>query len=269
MFRSKPPSAPDQKLVYIHIYKCGGSSMRRYIADHLVGPDTTFVDQWAYLWEPDVVPADRLLGNVLRSEELRLGPLADPSGSTVVVTHSFFYEWMKRLDGFSFATMLRNPIDRVVSQFNFEQRMFDRHQDQSVVDFVEGISSYEFNLQTAALCGSPRLDVGPIDLEQAKANLHVFDSIGFVESFDESLRLFNKFFGIESDAAAPTENVSPEGSDLPEWLVGLHRERCALDLELYEYAQRIIRSKVAALELLTTDDRENPPPSLRVDQPPS
>jgi hypothetical protein len=263
MFRKEPPAPPEIKLIYIHIYKCGGSSMRSYIKEHLVDSNTTYIDHWAYLWEADVVPPDRLLGNVLRSEELRLGPLRNPSGSTVVATHSFFYEWMKRLDGFSFATMLRDPIRRVVSQFDFEQRMFDRHKDQSVVEFIDGISSYEFNLQTAALSGSPRMDVGPIDLEKAKANLHVFDAIGFVESFDESLRLFNKIFGIESSAVAPTENVSPEGSVVPEWLVDLLQERCSYDIELYEYAQRLYRGKVAALELLATDDRESTPPSLR------
>jgi hypothetical protein len=107
------------------------------------------------------------------------------------------------------------------------------------------------------------MDVGPIDLEKAKANLHVFDAIGFVESFDESLRLFNEIFGIESSAAAPTENVSPAGSEIPEWLTDMLRERCSHDLELYEYAQRLYRAKVAALELLATEDRETTPPSLR------
>lgn len=237
--------------------------MRRYIKEHLVDSETTYLDHWAYLWEADVVPADRLLGNVLRSEELRLGPLRKPSGSVVVATHSFFYEWMKRLDGFAFATMLRDPIARVVSQFNFEQRMFGRHEDKSVVEFIEGISSYEFNLQTAALSGSPRFDIGQIDLEQAKANLHVFDYLGFVESFDESLRLFDRIFGIESGAAAPTENVSPEGSVLPDWLIDLLRERCTYDLELYDYAQRLYRGKVAALELLAAEHPESAPPSLR------
>lgn len=269
MFRSKTPTPRETRLIYIHIYKCGGSSMRRYIEEHLVDSGTTYLDHWAYMWEPDVSPGDRLLGNVMRSEELRLGPLRNPTGSTVVTTHCFFYEWMKRLDGFSFATMLRDPIRRVVSQFNFEQRVFDRHKDQSLVDFVDGISSYEFNLQTAALCGSPRLDIGPIDLEQAKANLHMFDSIGFVETFDESLRLFDKIFGIETGTAAPTENVSPEGSPLPDWLVELLKERCAYDLELYEYAQRLYLGKVAALELLETDNRDTPPPVFRTGQPPS
>lgn len=261
MFRSKP--VPENRLIYIHIYKCGGTSMRRHIEEHLVDDSTQYIDHWAYMWEPDVQPLDRLLGNVMRSEELRFGPLRDPSGSVVVATHCFFYEWMKSLPDFRFATMLRDPISRVISQFDFEQRVFGRHEDQSIVDFIDGLSSYEFNLQTAALCGSPRFPIDEINLEQAKGNLHMFDFVGFVERFDESLGLFNRIFDIDSSAPAPVENAGPPGQPLPDWLTDRIRERARFDLELYDYARRLYRGKVAALEILDSNDREQPPPSLR------
>ena len=51
MFRKEPIAPPEIKLIYIHIYKCGGSSMRSYIKEHLVDSNTTYIDHWAYLWE--------------------------------------------------------------------------------------------------------------------------------------------------------------------------------------------------------------------------
>ena len=261
--KSPLPEIPPLRFLYVHVYKCGGSSMRQYLRNHLVTPDTTFVDQWAYAWERDITPPDRLLGNITRSEMLRLGPLAEVAGRTVVTTHSFFYEWMKGLPGFRFGTMLRNPIDRIVSQFGFQQREFGMHEDQSVVDFINDLPSFELNLQTAAFCASPRLDIDATNLEQAKANLHYFEFLGFVEDFDRSLQLFNRMFDIESSAPAPEINASPDPpAELPAPILEALRARSRFDLELYEYAHRLYRAKLAGLELLDSGDPDTPPPSI-------
>lgn len=237
--------------------------MRDHIADHLVTPGTTFVDQWAYAWERDITPADRLLGNVTRAEMLRLGPLAAATGAIVVATHSFFYEWMKGLQGFRFGTMLRDPVARIVSQFGFQRREFGMHEDQSLVEFINGLPSFELNMQTAAFCGSPRLDIDAVDLEQAKANLHFFEFLGFVEDYDRSLRLFNRLFGIESRSSAPAVNVGPDPAPrLPEPVLEALRSRSRFDLELYEYADRLYRAKLAALELLDSGNPDVPPPTI-------
>lgn len=267
MFGKQTPTPVDPPLrfLYVHVYKCGGSSMRRHIADHLVTSDTTFVDQWAYAWERDITPPDRLLGNVTRSEMLRLGPLADMAGRAVITTHSFFYEWMKGLEGFRFGTMLRDPIARIVSQFGFQRREFGLHPGEDVVDFINGLPSFELNLQTAAFCGSPRLDIDETNLEQAKANLHYFEFLGFVEDFEGSLRLFNRLFDIESPSPAPKVNVNPDPAPvLPDLVLEALQDRGRFDLELYAYADRLYRAKLAALELLDLGDPDTPPPSIPV-----
>ena len=265
MFRKKPsPSAEESlRLLYVHVYKCGGSSMRQHIKDHLVTPSTAFIDQWAYAWERDITPPDRLLGNITRSEMLRLGPLAGRTERTVVATHSFFYEWMKNLESFRFGTMLRDPIARIISQFGFQRREFGMHEDQDIVEFINGLPSFELNLQTAAFCGSPRLEIDATNLEQAKANLHHFEYLGFVEDYDRSLRLFNRLFGIDSSSPVPEINVSPHTpTDLPAQVLELLRTRSRFDLDLYEYAQRLYRAKLAALELLDSEDPTTPPASI-------
>ena len=267
MFGNQTPAPEDSPLrfLYVHVYKCGGSSMRKHIADHLVTPGTTFIDQWAYAWERDITPPDRLLGNVTRSEMLRLGPLADVTGRAVVTTHSFFYEWMKGLAGFRFGTMLRDPIARIISQFGFQRREFGMHRDEDLVDFINGLPSFELNMHTAAFCGTPRLDIDAIDLEQAKANLHYFEFLGFVEDYEGSLRLFNRLFDIESAAPAPKVNINPEPApDLPEPVLDALRDRGRFDVELYAYADRLYRAKLAALELLDSGDPDTPPPSITV-----
>ena len=137
------------------------------------------------------------------------------------------------------------------------------HEDQNMVDFINGLPSFELNLQTAAFCGSPRHDIDATNLEQAKANLHYFEYLGFVEDYERSLRLFNRLFGIESWAPAPKVNVNPDPSpELPAPVLELLQTRARFDLELYEYADRLYRAKLAALELLDSGDPDTPPPSI-------
>ena len=96
-------SRPILRLCYIHIYKCGGSSMRKYIKEHLLTTETTLIDQWAYEWERSIKPANKMLGNFTRAEYLRnLSAVNDDQESVVILTHSFFYEFMKKWPVFSF-----------------------------------------------------------------------------------------------------------------------------------------------------------------------
>jgi hypothetical protein len=259
----RSPAGAPPRLLYIHIYKCGGTTMRRHISDHLVAPGTTFVDQWAYAWERDIDPPDRLLGNLVRAELLRLGPLAAPSGPTVVLTHCFFYEWMKGLPGFRFVTLLRDPVARLVSQFDFQRRELGMHAGEDRLAWLRAQPSYVFNLQTAALCGCPAESLGREHLELAKANLHCFDVLGFVERFPEALALFDRTFGLGEVPPPPRLNVSPgPPAVLDDATRDLLVERSTLDRELCAYAARLVQAKVAAHELLATGDPETAPPSV-------
>ena len=254
---------PFLLLCYIHIYKCGGSSMRRYIREHLLTTEITLVDQWAYEWERTIKPANKLLGNFTRAEYLRnLSATKDSQESIVILTHSFFYEFMKNWPAFSFATMLRDPVNRIISQFFFQKREFSFFTDSKFIKWLDSISSYEFNLQTAALSSSPNLKLARSDLENAKANLHFFDFIGLVDEYETSLKLFNRIYGINSNSTPPKLNVNPETPDVPAEVLKQIRERCTYDIELLEYAQILFKAKQAAFEMIDAGDPSIPPKSI-------
>jgi hypothetical protein len=86
-------------LCYIHIYKCGGISFRQYIKENLVTSESSVIDQGAYEWEGEVQRYDRLLGNMARAELLRFIVPAD-SRNVVLLSHTFFYEFMKSVAAF-------------------------------------------------------------------------------------------------------------------------------------------------------------------------
>jgi hypothetical protein len=248
----------------VHIYKCGGHSLRQYIRDNLVTPLTTVIDQWAYSWESNVQPYDRLLGNVTRSEYLRY-TVPKELGEIVVLTHSFFYEFMKSWTGFSFATMLRDPVKRAISQHDFQKRTFERFKDSDLNSWIGSMPTFEFNLQTAALCGAPALEIDRSHLERAKANLHYFDFFGFVDQYENALQLFNRVYEIDYDGPPPKINATPEPKEVPQSTLDLIRDRSRFDYELLEYARRIYKTKIAALEMIVAGTQESMPPSLRND----
>ena len=250
-------------LCYIHIYKCGGSSLRKHVTDHLVTPRTTLVDQWAYGWEWAVTPRDRGLGNLARAEYLRyLSRGFTPDQHVVVLTHAFFYAFMTRWSGFSFATLLRDPVERVLSQFHFQKRTFAQCRDDELASWLASVSAFEFNMQTAALSGAPGPVLTHAHLEMAKANLHHFDFVGFVEDYPESLALFDRIYGIAGPSSVPRLNASPEAPDVPAAVVDRIRERCQLDQALVEYARRLYVAKLAALDMLEAGDPERLPPTI-------
>jgi len=263
-FARRPPRPPHPpSLCYIHIYKCGGSSLRKHITDHLVTPRTTLVDQWAHGWEWAVTARDRGLGNLARAEYLRyVARDWTPQRHVVVLTHSFFYAFMVRWPGFSFATLLRDPVKRVLSQFHFQKRTFERSRGDELSAWLDTISAFEFNMQTAALCGAPATALTPLHLEMAKANLHHFDFVGFVDDFEAALALFDRVYGVVGRTTVPRLNASPEPLDVPAEVAERVRERCHLDRELVDYARRLYLAKLAALDMLDAGDPEVLPPAL-------
>ena len=115
-------------------------------------------------------------------------------------------------------------------------------------------------MQTAALSGSPSLNITRSNLEQAKANLHYFDFIGIVDEFGTSLKLFNRIYGIKD--VPPRLNASPGTTKIPESLLKKIRERCYYDIELIEYAQTLFKAKRAAFELIDAGDPTIAPKSI-------
>jgi hypothetical protein len=236
------------------------------MVDHLVTPNTLVVDQWAYEWEREINSQNRFLGNIIRGEYLRYFAFPpDHHGNIIIMTHSFFYEFMKQWPGFSFVTMLRDPVRRVVSQFYFQRRTFSDFAESEIDSWLNTIAGFEFNLQTAALCGAPSMDIDHTHLQQAKKNLHLFDFVGFVEQYEKSLRLFDRVYQIKDPAAPPKVNANPEIIEIPPWMHAKISDRCQYDIQLYEYAQLLFMGKLIAFEMADSGDPSVPPSSIGSD----
>ncbi|HEX9758729.1 MAG TPA: sulfotransferase family 2 domain-containing protein [Nitrospiria bacterium] len=156
-----------------------------------------------------------------------------------------------------YITVLRNPVDRVISHYYFVLQTPKHYLYRQVASknltleqYVKGNLSSEINNgQTRLICGDPRVDTvsgnGPVSqatLEAAKRNLQEhFIGVGISERFDETVLMFRNLLGWEN-AYYAKENVTRNRSAKPDVahdVIKAIEETNALDIELYAFGKEL------------------------------
>ncbi|MFC0470043.1 sulfotransferase family 2 domain-containing protein [Halalkalibacter kiskunsagensis] len=152
-----------------------------------------------------------------------------------------------------YITMLRDPIDRVISEYYFIRRGTRHRLHQQVMKM--SLDQYlrrseSINLQTRYLSGA----TGPVtrkDLEIAKKHIqNHFAVVGITEMFNESLFLMKKKLGWR-DISYEKQNVTKTRPSLNQisdsTLIELEKHN-KLDIELYNFAKKILEQKLISLD---------------------
>jgi hypothetical protein len=153
----------------------------------------------------------------------------------------------------TYVTVLREPIDRVISAFYFMRSYVlhpaywqFRRENWTLEDFVR--RSRRENVQSKILAGAEYNSPCTEEiLEQAKENLfRYFSVVGLSEHFEESLALMKLRFGwkLERYSSFNVTRARPKKRDLPQPTLDLIAEKNAFDLALYEYAAKLFEDAV-------------------------
>ena len=153
----------------------------------------------------------------------------------------------------SYITMLRDPIEKVISYYYFVSKL-TAHPDYKLIK-SQNVSLKKYctmnkpnmcNAQTRFLAGENFSQVNnePIMLEQAKKNLQeYFSLVGITERFDESLILMKQKLGWNSNPYYYRRNTNKTNSyaklRIQEDTLATIREYNQLDIELYKYAYEL------------------------------
>lgn len=174
--------------------------------------------------------------------------------------HIFIRDFSQLLHGpvgFRVLTFLRDPVERLVSEYHFlktwpEQHLYRPLNDNNV-SLREYVTSDEplyrwrgKNLMTHLLAG---IGGGPEEkLERAKRHLAGgFVFFGLCERFDESLLMLQQHAGLKN-LLYERRNVQksrPKADDLDAETLDIIREHNQLDLALYAFAQAEFERRVA------------------------
>jgi hypothetical protein len=170
--------------------------------------------------------------------------------------HTFFgiHEGMTR--PFTYITIIRDPIDRLISTYYYilqsKGHPDHRYYVDKKVSFEQFIEARPKNqMQVQRLSGGPKLKgLNPDDrLRVAKTNLREsFAVVGVTERFDESLICMkNKFgWGLPVYRRKNETRDRPSRDEIRPALLELMLERSRLDTELHRFANQLLDEQIAA-----------------------
>lgn len=239
--------------VFVHMPKAGGSTLQGIIQRQF-SPAATF-DVHGESLETVQASVDRLR----RMPEAEREQIACLKGHVPFGIH----QWLPRAP--RYVTMLRNPVQRIVSDYYFSRNTPDhilyehiRRNRLSLKDFIvlrdeQGLSDLYCRMLSEPmnwdkLMDSPRA-LPPGALGGAKGNLErCFAAVGVTERFDESLLLMQSALGWR-DVCYERDNVTrdkPAEVTFKAEEMEAIRAHYARDIELYEFAWRLMDARIAA-----------------------
>jgi len=209
-------------MLFVHIPKTAGTSFRNGVQRYL-GPDRMVVDYG---------PKQSITSNLVRKwryedrQPAKLRHAFDVQGKKFLSGHIQLLDYVGYFDLYSVATFLRDPVQRVISEYHH----FVRHYGfrESLEDFAQ-IPNFQ-NKQSKAL--------GGIDIEQ-------LGFVGIVEHYEDSLAILNQHFGWEVPSLVTNmgRKQLSENYKIPRQTRQLIEDHNHLDSILYRQAsERIYRN---------------------------
>jgi hypothetical protein len=257
-------------LIFFHIGKTGGSTLGRILTRRLP-PECIFdanIGQTRSALglrrRADIDAAYRSLPDD-RQREIRMVGGHVPFG-----IHELFDRAAESDRRCMYITLVRHPVDRVVSSFYYLRQqpgipispMLQNFDINGYIDSRLGLDPYDY--QVRVLSGCPTLDaewtdLAPLEadavteahLERVKQNIErLFLFAGTTERFDEALLILRRLYGWKfSDVLFTRENVTPGRprlADLPDETIQKIRRHNTHDLSLYDWVDqrfsRLVRS---------------------------
>ena len=153
----------------------------------------------------------------------------------------------------TYITVLREPVDRVISAFYFMRSYMlhpaywqFRRENWTLEDFVRRLPRE--NAQSKILAGGEFNSPCTEEIfEQAKENLlRHFSVVGLSERFEESLALMKLRFGwkLQRYSSFNVTRARPKKRDLSQSTLDLIIEKNSFDISLYEYAAKLFEDAV-------------------------
>src|SRR5256886_1531070 len=232
-----PKDKAGEAVIFLHVPKSAGTTLNRLIeweypllAMYTVDP-VLFRWSRARLWR---LPKRRLKRFRVFKGHMKFGlheVLAQPA---------------------TYITVLRDPIDRMISAFYFMHTYKlhpnywkFRREGWTLEDFVKRWP--KANLQTKMIAGADYDALCTAEtLAKAKENLQYFSVVGLTERFEESLALMKMRFGwkLESYSSFNVTRTRPKTRDLLQSTLDLIAERNRFDIELYECAAKLFAQAI-------------------------
>ena len=252
----KKPLLQDEQLYFIHVPKCAGTSFislldERYVIDEII---PTHYDI-------------NMLRDKITDKQL--------AGYRFIRGHLPYDMVVPRLpDHPRIITFLREPVVRLISNFQMRQRVSDPLQGlQSILQSItleEFLARRDlvdiFSNRATRLMGGNTLDPNGMEIpnfELAKERLAGFDFVGIVESYNDSLALFSYIFDFPPMQGDRVLNVSPDRekrNEISQSTLEKVAEIEWADIELYKFGCQFFEKQFARMKQELAEGAQYPQP---------
>lgn len=231
---------PAEAVIFLHLPKTAGTTVNRLIEWEYPLKEMYSVDPVLFQWSA---------AHLRKLAPERLKKIRMFKGHMVFGLHEVLPQPA------TYITVLRDPVDRVISAFYF-MRSYKLHPlywkmrrgNWTLEDFVR--NSQRDNVQSKIVAGAKFEEPCTREIvETAKNNLrHRFSVVGLSARLEESLALMKLRFGwkLSSYSSFNVTRSRPKKRDLPQATLDLMHQKNAFDIELYECAQEIFDNAVRA-----------------------
>lgn len=231
-------------LIFLHMPRSGGTTLNRLIEWEYGAMSVFAVDPHFYRWSYNALA---------RAQAVDLPDLKALQGHMPFGVHTLLNRPA------IYITMLRDPIQRVISEYYFRLHRPLRHPREhrevrglSLEDYIRTTPRHNVQTKLAAGCGiGYDFLEGPCTadtLAMAEHNLsRYFGLVGLTERFDEFLALAKVLFGwkIRRHGSFHIERRRPRTDSVSASIRDLIRDRYRYDVALYEYGVRLFNEAVA------------------------
>ena len=231
-------TAAAEAIIFLHVPKTAGTTLNRLI-------------EWEYdlfeMYSVDPVFFKWSAAHLRKLSKERLRRIRVFKGHMLFGLHEAIPQPA------TYITVLRDPIERVLSAFYF-MRSYKLHplywkfkrENWTLEDFVR--RSPRTNVQCKIIAGAVYEDpCTPEIFEQAKHNLRQhFSVVGLSERFEESLALMKLRFGwkLRSYTNFNVTRPRPKKRDLAQSTLELITEKNSFDITLYDYCAKLFQEAV-------------------------
>lgn len=262
----------EQKIFYLHVQKCGGTSIKQAIkacyrslditkqlqSYHLLNSKASFNAVQKIIDQPDL-PFDKSLFHAddyleLKFRENLLLYYMGQEDINYIAGHFSFSEPASRYfsDQYAFVTVLREPVERWISLYFW--RRYNKNGHRNI--YTDITTHLKSELAKNQGCGYVKF-FGGVNKEgdytseqainRAKENLHKFSVVGALEYQEDFVKQFEERFGrklkIRNLNQSP-KSKAERSSVITEEIKEEIRAICKPDIEIYQYAlENFIKAK--------------------------